>query len=81
MEQYLLKLFHLADKLNSTQDKTFAEITYYADNRKTLEIAIRLKENFDCVESCNVQLKESPEKKLKMITDLFEVYVGGESDE
>ena len=49
-------------------------------NKNTYPI-YRLKENFDCVESCNVQLKESPEKKLKMITDLFEVYVGGESDE
>ena len=81
MEQYLLKLFNLADKLNSTQDKVFAEITYYADDRKTLEISIRLKKNYEYVESCNIQLKVSPEKKLKMITDLFDVYVGGDTDE
>lgn len=81
MEKYLLQLFNLADTLNQKQDKVYAQITYYADNNKTLEICIRLKENYDFVETCRIQLKVSPEQKLKMITDLFNTYVGGDSNE
>lgn len=81
MEPYFFKLFYLADKLNLRQNKVFAEILYRADDNKTLEIYIRLKKNFKYVESCKIQLKVSPEKKLEMISDLFSTYVGGDIDE
>lgn len=81
MEKNLLTLFKLADSLNTRQDKVYAQITYYADNNKTIEIAIRSKKDFNYIEKCQIQLKHEPNTKLKMITDLFCSYVGGETNE
>lgn len=81
MEKYLLELLKLADSLNDNQNKVYAQITYYADDNKTMEIVIRAKEDFSYIEKCQIQLKTSPSIKLKMITNLFNSYVGGASDE
>ena len=52
MEEHLLKLFQLANKLNEKQDKIYAEIEYTADDRKRLRISIRAKDDFKCIEKC-----------------------------
>ena len=77
MEKYLLELLKLADYLNKNQEKVYSQITYYADENKTLEICIRSKKDFSYIEECQIQLKQNPQKKLKMITELFSSYVGG----
>jgi len=81
MEKYLLELFKLADSLNERQEKIYAQITYYADNTKTLEISIRSKSDYSHIEKCQIQLKHCPHTKLKMITTLFNSYVGGDENE
>lgn len=81
MEKYLLELLKLADSLNENQDKVYAQITYHADDNKTMEITIRSKKDYSYIEKCQLQLKVFPEQKLKIITDLFNTYVGGASDE
>lgn len=81
MEKYLFKLFELADSLNQNQNKVFAQIIYYADNNKTIEIIIKSKKDSHNIERCQTQLKDNPCKKLKIITDLFNTYVGGDSNE
>jgi len=81
MEKYLLELFKLADSLNEKQNKIYAQITYCADNSKTLEISIRSKSDYSHIEKCQIQLKHCPNTKIKMITDLFNTYVGGDVNE
>ena len=81
MEKYLLELLKLADSLNEKQDKVYSQITYYADNNKTLEICIRSKKDFSYIEKCQIQLRVNPESKIKMITNLFNTYVGGDFNE
>lgn len=81
MEEYLLKLIQLADALNDNQEKVYAQITYYADEKKTLEILVRSKKDFSYIEKCQIQLKYQPENKLKIISELFDSYVGGGFDE
>mgnify|MGYP003432879662 CR=1 FL=1 len=46
MEQKLLKVFQLADRLNTKQSKIFAEINYTANDSQKLEISIRRKKDF-----------------------------------
>ena len=43
MEEKLLKVFKLADKLNNKQSKIYAEINYTANDKQKLEISIRRK--------------------------------------
>ena len=81
MEKYLLQLLKLADSLNEKQEKVYSQITYYADDNKTLEIVIRSKKDFAHIEKCQIQLKHAPSTKLKIITDLFNTYVGGDTNE
>ena len=45
MEQKLLKVFKLADKLNTKQSKVYAEINYSANDSQKLEIIIRILKN------------------------------------
>ena len=81
MEKYLLELFKLADTLNERKNKIYAQITYFADDSKTLEIYIRSKADHSHIEKCQIQLKHCPQTKIKMITNLFNTYVGGEVNE
>ena len=46
MEEKLLEIFKLADSLNEKQDKVYAQITYTADDTKTIELTIRSKEDY-----------------------------------
>ena len=75
MEEYLLKIFKLADTLNEKQSKVYAQITYTADERKILQIAIRSKKDFSFVERCELQLYNNPLLKWRNIVNLFESYV------
>lgn len=77
MEKDLLRLFQLADELNKKQNKVYAEITYYADNSKKLEISIRNKKDFSYVEKCEMQLKKGSLITCKDVVHLFEIYING----
>lgn len=77
MEENLLKLFKLADSLNETQDNLYAEITYSADNNKTLTICIRSKINFSYIEKCEIHLNNKSNIGWNNIVSLFETFIGG----
>lgn len=81
MEEKLLKIFKIADELNNTQDKVYAEITYTADDKRLLEISIRSKENYNYVEKCQIQLNKNSIIDWDNIILLFERFVGGTSNE
>lgn len=77
MEQSLVKLFKLANKLNEKQDKIFAQIEYTANDNKKLEITIRSKKDFSYIEKCEIQLSHIALINLDNLVKLFEDYVGG----
>lgn len=81
MEEKLLKLIKLADLLNERQDKVYAQIEYIANEYKKLEIIIRSKEDYSCLEKCEIYLYREPTLKWSTIVDLFETYVGGVGNE
>lgn len=81
MEEKLLKLFKLADLLSEKQDKVFAQIEYYADNSKKLQILIRSKKDFSYVEKCEIYLANDLLIKWDNIIEILERYVGGATNE
>ena len=81
MEENLLKIFKLANKLNEKQNKIFAEIEYTADDKKTLQITIREKSTFKYVERYEIKLADNPILKWNNIIKLFEGYIGGVTNE
>lgn len=81
MEQKLLKVFKLADKLNTKQNKVYAEINYSANDSQKLEIIIRSKKDYAYIEKCEITITENSEIKLDNIITLFETFVGGVSYE
>lgn len=81
MEEKLLKLFKLADLLSEKQDKVFAQIEYYADNSKKLQILIRSKKDFSYVEKCEIYLANDSLIKWDNIIEILERYVGGAINE
>lgn len=81
MEEKLLELFKLANKLNDTQDKVYAEIKYSANDSKTLEICIRTKNDFSYIEKCQIQLKNKSIISLSNFISLLETYIGGVCNE
>ena len=64
MEQKLLKVFKLADKLNTKQSKVYAEINYSANDSQKLE-------------KCEITITEDSEIQWDNIISLFETFVGG----
>ncbi len=81
MGEKILELFKLADELNENQDKVFAEITYTADNAKSLRIVIRDKCDYIYVEKCEIMLLNNPIPKLNSIIQLLRYYIGGIGNE
>ena len=81
MEEKLLKIFKLADTLNEKQDKVYAQITYTADDSKTIEISIRSKKDFSFVEKCQFGLRSNTLIKWENLIEMFESYIGGVADE
>lgn len=75
MEEKLLELLKFANKLNEKQDKVYVQITYYANDMKTLEIAVRSKKDFSFVEKCEMQLKGNYDIKCNNIMKLLESYI------
>ena len=68
MEQKLLKVFKLADKLNTKQSKVYAEINYSAND-------------YSYIEKCEITITEDSEIQWDNIISLFETFVGGVSYE
>ena len=56
-------------------------ISYTANNSKTLEIAIRSKENYSYIQQCKVELSKETIISLDNIIELFERYIGGAANE
>lgn len=81
MEQKLLKIFKIADKLNTKQSKIYAEIRYSANGPQKLEITIRAKKDYSYVEKCEIYITEQSETKWDNVISLFETFVGGVTNE
>lgn len=81
MEQKLLKVFQLADRLNTKQSKIYAEINYTANDSQKLEISIRRKKDFSYIEKCEICIQENSEIRWDNIITLFETFIGGVKDE
>lgn len=81
MEEKLLKVFKLADKLNTKQSKIYAEINYIANDYQKLEISIRRKKDYSYIEKCEICIRDNSEVKWDNIITLFETFVGGVKDE
>ena len=81
MEEKLLKVFKLADKLNTKQSNIFAEIRYSANESQKLELLIRSKKDYSYIEKCEITITENSETKWDYIITLFETFVGGVSYE
>ena len=77
MEQKLLKVFKLADKLNTKQSKVYAE----ANDSQKLEFIIRSKKDYSYIEKCEITITEDSEIQWDNIISLFETFVGGVSYE
>lgn len=77
MEESLIRIFKLANKLNNIQDKVYAQIIYTADSRQKLQILIISKKDFSYVERCEFQLGNNPILKWNNVAELFEKYVEG----
>lgn len=81
MEEKLLKVFKLADKLNNKNSKIYAEICYEANNSQKLQICIRRKKDYSYVERCEICITENSEEKWNNIITLFDTFIGGVKDE
>lgn len=81
MEEKLLKVFKLADKLHNSQNKIYAEVHYSSNNTKTLELIIRNKKDFSYLEKFEINLTENSTIKWDKIITLFETFVGGTLNE
>lgn len=77
MEEKLLKVFKLADKLNNKNSKIYAEIRYEANKYHKLEITIRRKKDYSYIEKCEICITENSEEKWNNIITLFETFIGG----
>lgn len=81
MEEKLLEIFKLANLLNEKNYNVYAQVRYTANDNKTLEIAIRSKENYSYIQQCKVELSKEAIISLDNIIELFERYTGGAVDE
>ena len=77
MEEKLLKVFKLADKLNNKNSKIYAEIRYEANKYQKLEIKKKKKKDYSYIEKCEICITENSEEKWNNIITLFETFVGG----
>ena len=75
MEEKLLEIFKLADTLNEKQEKVYAQITYIADDDKTIELTIKSKEDGSNIENCRFKLYENPLIRWDNFIGLFESYI------
>lgn len=81
MEKKLLKVFKLANILNTKQSKVYAEITYTANDNQKLEICIRRKKDYSYIEKCEICITDNSEVRWDNIVTLFETFIGGVKDE
>ena len=81
MEDKLLKVFKLADKLNSKNSKIYTEIHYEANDSHKLKIYNRRKKDYSYIERCEICITENSEEKWNNVITLFDVFVGGVRNE
>lgn len=81
MEEKLLKIFKLADKLNNKNSKIYAEIHYEANNYQKLQICIRRKKDYSYIEKCEICITENSEENWNKVITLFDTFVGGTINE
>ena len=81
MEEKLLKVFKLADRLNNKNSNIYAEIHYEANDGHKLQICIRRKKDYSYIERCEICITENSEEKCNNIITLFDTFVGGVNDE
>lgn len=81
MEEKLLKVFKLANILNTKQSKVYSEITYTANDNQKLEICIRRKKDYSYIEKCEICITDNSEVRWDNIVTLFETFIGGVKDE
>lgn len=74
MEEKLLEIIKLANRLNEKQERVYAQISYSANKDKKLEIIIISKKDYSYVERCSVMLFSRPISKLDAIIKLLEEY-------
>ena len=77
MEEKLLKVFKLADKLNSKNTKKYEEIHYEAHDSHKLQICIIRKKDYSYIERCEICITENSEEKWNNVITLFDIFVGG----
>ena len=77
MEEKLLKLFKLVDKLSEKQDKIFASLEYHAKDNKKLEVTIRDKKDYTTIEKIEVYLDKISVEQLNISIKLLEKYILG----
>lgn len=75
MEDKLLEIFKLADSLNENQDQVYAQITYIADNDKTIELTIKSKNDNSYLGNCRFKLYENPLSRWEKFIELFKSYI------
>lgn len=75
MEEKLLKIFKLANYLDTKQDKVFAQITYIANMTKTVKISIKSKNDGSYIESYQCQLSNGSSLKWDNFIKIFENYI------
>ncbi len=80
MEEKLLKIFKLAEQLNTSNSNVYVQLQYAANDSKKLDIAIVSKKDFSYIERCSFQLNGELIKCDNFIT-LLEIFVGGASHE
>lgn len=80
MEEKLLKIFKLADSLNEKQNNVYAQITYIADDNKTIEIAIKSKKDYSYLERCQFRLYQNPLIKWDKFIEMFESYIESKNE-
>lgn len=81
MEEDLLKIFKLLNKLNDEQNRFYASIIYSPYKLKTIEISIRDKKDFSFISVYKIELFKSSEKELENVIQLLESYTGGTENE
>lgn len=77
LEEKLLEIFKLVSILNEKQSKVYAEIHYYANEWKRLEIIIRSKVDFSYIQKCEIQLTDTLLIKWDNIITLLKNYING----
>lgn len=81
MEERLLKIFKLLNKLNDEHEKIYVEIKYTSYRIKSLEISIREKKDFSYISTYRIELFKNSLKEFDDVIKVLESYVRGAENE